>query len=139
MTRRCAIHQFTSDDSPVYVVTVSIGCREYESAKKFDLKPIIVPLWFGQVSFDEITVRVRYLSRCLYKLALLSCVSQQWHIFSLVLKRYLNTSSHIFFCELHVNSFCAFRNAIETRTVRKSDYTPALALPKHMAGIFDEK
>ena len=26
-----------------------------------------------------------------------------------------------------------------TRTVRKSDYTPALALPKHMAGIFDEK
>ena len=62
--------------------------REYESAKKFDLKPIIVPLWFGQVSFDEITVRVRYLSRCLYKLALLSCVSQQCHIFSLVLKRY---------------------------------------------------
>ena len=28
---------------------------------------------------------------------------------------------------------------VETRTVRKSDYTPALALPKHMAGIFDEK
>ena len=27
----------------------------------------------------------------------------------------------------------------KTRTVRKSDYTPALALPKHMAGIFDEK
>ena len=26
-----------------------------------------------------------------------------------------------------------------TRTVRKSDYTPALALSKHMAGIFDEK
>ena len=26
-----------------------------------------------------------------------------------------------------------------TRTVRKSDYTPALALPKHMTGIFDEK
>ena len=26
-----------------------------------------------------------------------------------------------------------------TRTVRKSDYTSALALPKHMAGIFDEK
>ena len=26
-----------------------------------------------------------------------------------------------------------------TRTVRKSDYTPALALPKHMAGIFEEK
>ena len=26
-----------------------------------------------------------------------------------------------------------------TRTVRKSDYTPALALPKHMAGILDEK
>ena len=26
-----------------------------------------------------------------------------------------------------------------TRTVRKSDYTPALALPKHIAGIFDEK
>ena len=26
-----------------------------------------------------------------------------------------------------------------TRTVRKSDYTPALVLPKHMAGIFDEK
>ena len=25
-----------------------------------------------------------------------------------------------------------------TRTVRKSDYTPALVLPKHMAGIFDE-
>ena len=28
---------------------------------------------------------------------------------------------------------------VETRTVRKSDYTPALALPKHMAGILDEK
>ena len=28
---------------------------------------------------------------------------------------------------------------LQTRTVRKSDYTPALALPKHMAGIFDEK
>ena len=28
---------------------------------------------------------------------------------------------------------------IKTRTVRKSDYTPALALPKHMAGIFDKK
>ena len=27
----------------------------------------------------------------------------------------------------------------QTRTVRKSDYTPALALPKHMAGILDEK
>ena len=27
----------------------------------------------------------------------------------------------------------------ETRTIRKSDYTPALALPKHMACIFDEK
>ena len=26
-----------------------------------------------------------------------------------------------------------------TRTVRKSDYTPALALPKHMAGILDKK
>ena len=25
-----------------------------------------------------------------------------------------------------------------TRTVRKSDYTPALALPKHMAGIFEK-
>ena len=29
-------------------------------------------------------------------------------------------------------------NVIKTRTVRKSDYTPALALQKHMAGIFDE-
>ena len=27
----------------------------------------------------------------------------------------------------------------QTRTVRKSDYTPALALPKHMAGICEEK
>ena len=27
----------------------------------------------------------------------------------------------------------------KTRTVRKSDYTPALALPKHVAGILDEK
>ena len=27
----------------------------------------------------------------------------------------------------------------QARTVRKSDYTPALVLPKHMAGIFDEK
>ena len=27
----------------------------------------------------------------------------------------------------------------KTRTVRKSDYTPALALPKHMTGIVDEK
>ena len=26
----------------------------------------------------------------------------------------------------------------QTRTVRKSDYTPALALPKHMAGIFEK-
>ena len=26
-----------------------------------------------------------------------------------------------------------------TRTVRKSDYTPALALSKHMASVFDEK
>ena len=26
----------------------------------------------------------------------------------------------------------------KTRTVRKSDYTPALALTKHMAGISDE-
>ena len=26
-----------------------------------------------------------------------------------------------------------------TRTVRKSDYTPALALPKHIAGILEEK
>ena len=26
-----------------------------------------------------------------------------------------------------------------TRTVRKSDYTPALALSKHVAGILDEK
>ena len=26
----------------------------------------------------------------------------------------------------------------QTRTVRKSDYTSALALPKHMAGILDE-
>ena len=26
-----------------------------------------------------------------------------------------------------------------TRSVRKSDYTPALALPKHIAGILDEK
>ena len=26
-----------------------------------------------------------------------------------------------------------------TRTVRKSNYTPALVLPKHTAGIFDEK
>ena len=30
-------------------------------------------------------------------------------------------------------------NIKKTRTVRKSDYTPALALPKHMAGIFDKK
>ena len=27
----------------------------------------------------------------------------------------------------------------QTRTVRKSEYTLALALPKHMSGIFDEK
>ena len=26
-----------------------------------------------------------------------------------------------------------------TRTIRKSDYTPALVLPKHMADIFEEK
>ena len=26
----------------------------------------------------------------------------------------------------------------ETRTVRKSDYTPALVIPKHMAGILDK-
>ena len=31
------------------------------------------------------------------------------------------------------------QNRYNTRTVRKSDYTPALALPKHMAGILDEK
>ena len=28
---------------------------------------------------------------------------------------------------------------LTTRTVRKSDYTPALALPEHMAGISDKK
>ena len=28
---------------------------------------------------------------------------------------------------------------LHTRTVRKSDYTPALALSKHMASVFDEK
>ena len=28
---------------------------------------------------------------------------------------------------------------MNTRTDRKSDYTPALALLKHMAGILDEK
>ena len=28
---------------------------------------------------------------------------------------------------------------IETRTVRKSDYTPALALSKHMASVFYKK
>ena len=32
-----------------------------------------------------------------------------------------------------------FYELLKTRTVRKSDYTPALALPKHMAGILDEK
>ena len=31
------------------------------------------------------------------------------------------------------------KRTTKTRTVRKSDYTSALALPKHMAGIFDEK
>ena len=28
---------------------------------------------------------------------------------------------------------------LRTRTVRKSEYTPALALSKHMASVFDEK
>ena len=28
---------------------------------------------------------------------------------------------------------------MQTRTVRKSDYTPSLALPKHVAGILVEK
>ena len=32
-----------------------------------------------------------------------------------------------------------YRGRKTTRTVRKSDYTPALALSKHMAIVFDEK
>ena len=36
-------------------------------------------------------------------------------------------------------SYHKFKNTEQTRTVRKSDYTPALALPKHMSGILDEK
>ena len=34
---------------------------------------------------------------------------------------------------------CQKRRSGGTRTVRKSDYTPALALSKHMASVFDEK
>ena len=48
----------------------------------------------------------------------------------------LNCYVNIFF--FFLVSLCIFVSNL-TRTVRKSDYTPALALPKHMAGIFDEK
>ena len=46
------------------------------------------------------------------------------------LATYLNNESLLFVT-------CKFTS--KTRTVRKSDYTPTLALPKHMAGILDEK
>ena len=42
----------------------------------------------------------------------------------------------------YLSLFLLYINIIKigkTRTVRKSDYTPALELPKHMAGIADEK
>ena len=65
--------------------------------------------------------------------------------------RILSTYSEILAYLLHATSHKSHRivNMIifkdlasfsrRTRTVRKSDYTPALALPKHMAGIFDKK
>ena len=37
-----------------------------------------------------------------------------------------------------MHKICIYKISI-TRTVRKSDYTPALAFPKHMSGILDEK
>ena len=40
---------------------------------------------------------------------------------------------------LKVQYYLCLASASQPRTIRKSDYTPALALPKHMAGIFDEK
>ena len=39
--------------------------------------------------------------------------------------------------DLAPSDFFLFPNL--TRTIRQSDYIPALALPKHMAGIFDKK
>ena len=47
---------------------------------------------------------------------------------SLKQRELLGLSLNIFLCKFDA-----------TRSVSKSDYTPALALPKHMAGIFDEK
>ena len=41
--------------------------------------------------------------------------------------------------QMRGNNICFNAELTKTRTVRKSDYTPALALPKHMAGILDEK
>ena len=41
--------------------------------------------------------------------------------------------------EIDMNEWTGINFAISTRTVRKSYYTPALALPKHMAGILNEK
>ena len=43
------------------------------------------------------------------------------------------------FKEVAIKTVGAMPLTRSTRTVRKSDYTPALALPKHMACIFDKK
>ena len=50
----------------------------------------------------------------------------------------MTKTAHVIFAMiLTVINGPRFQN--QTRTVRKSDYTPALALPKYMAGILDEK
>ena len=54
----------------------------------------------------------------------------------------LEKHAQLFFCRTGIcRTQDIFLQAIgtKTRTVRKSDYTPALALPKHMAGLLDEK
>ena len=53
-----------------------------------------------------------------------------------VIRRYRSTYEG---CDLVPLVTSSIGNSELTRTVRKSDYNPALALPKHMAGILDEK
>ena len=60
---------------------------------------------------------------------------EQGHLLGLIKQPYSSTE----FWEISYSKTVALIFLKKTRTVRKSDYTPALALPKHMAGIFDEK
>ena len=53
-----------------------------------------------------------------------------WKMLQIFISELINTQ--VVWCRSYLKTY-------KTRTVRKSDYTPALALPKHMAGILDEK